>query len=138
MIDVVSLIQNTLDSGLASIPLYSFWLIRQDVDEDPNLDEYVVYTGDLHEPDIGADGEILIFRSKISVYYTCRGSWIGEGDQFETIQNRLSLIRNTMTGGGFDAVSGWNDLGDIDNLGFKTFLMSFEYVEVDYGVDGVG
>ena len=134
MIDVVSLTQTTLDNSLRKIPLHCYWLRRQDIDDDPNPDEYVVYTVDEHEPDDGADGRILIYRSYVTVRYFCRDSWPGNAKQAAVIRKRLAAICAAMSGGGFNC-SGWQNVGDVDGISFDTFVMTAEYAEVDRGND---
>ena len=132
MIDIIALTQTTLDNALASIPLHSFWLLRQEIDGVPDPDEYIVYTADEHEPDDGADGGILIYRSYVTVRYFCRDSWPGDSVQAALIRSRLEAIRAAMTGGGFDC-GGWQNVGDVDGISFMTFVMTAEFAEVDRG-----
>lgn len=132
MIDVIALTQTTLDTAFTSIPLHSFWLLRQEIDGAPDPDEYIVYTADEHEPEDGADGKILIYRSYVTVRYFCRDSWPGDVTQAAVIRSRLDAIRAAMTAGGFDC-SGWQTVGDVDGISFTTFVMTAEYAEVDRG-----
>lgn len=134
MIDIIQLTQTTLDSVLAAIPLHSFWLRRKEIEEDPNPDEYIVYTVDEHEPNDGADGKILIYKSYVTVRYFCRDSWIGDSSKYAVIKNRMSTIRSALIGAGFDCSSGWQDAGDVDGISFQTFVLTAEYSEVDRGI----
>jgi len=133
MIDIIQLTQTTLDTALATIPLRSFWLRRQEIDGDPDPDEYIVFSVDEHEPDASADGEILIYRSYVTVRYFCRDSWIGDSNKYAVIRNRMAAIRTVLIGAGFDCSSGWQDVGDVDGISFQTFVLSAEYTEVDRG-----
>lgn len=131
MIDVISLIQTTLDTELQSIPLRSYWKRRPEVDNDPNPDEYIVYTVDEHEPDDGADGGILIYRSYAVIRYFCRDSWITDAASISLIRSHMDAIRDALTACGFDVSSSWQDVGDVDGISFETFVLNAEYVEVD-------
>ena len=133
MIDVISLIQTTLDTELQSIPLQSFWKRKPEIDNDPNPDEYIVYTVDEHEPDDGADGEILIYRSYAVIRYFCRDSWITDSASISLIRSHMGMIRNALIAGGFDVTSSWQDVGDVDGISFETFVLNTEYAEVDRG-----
>lgn len=134
MIDVIELTQTTLDNALAEIPLLSFWLQRQEIDDDPNPDEYIVYTADEHEPDAGADGRDLIFRSYVTLRYFCRENWIGIAEKAALARSRMNMIRSAMISGGFEC-SGWQNVGDVDGISFTTFVMTAEFAEVDRGDD---
>ena len=131
MIDVIAFTQLTLDTALAEIPLHSFWLLRQEIDGEANPDEYIVYTAVEHEPDAGADGENLIYRSYITLRYFCRESWIGIAEKAALIRSRLTTIRAAMIEGGFDCSSGLQNVGDVDGISFTTFVLTAEYVEAD-------
>lgn len=135
MIDVITLIQSTLDNALLQIPLHSYWKRRPEIDEDPNPDEYVVYTVDEHEPDDGADGEILIYRSFAVIRYFCRESWITDAEKIAVMREHMAAIRAALKAGGFDVTTGWQDVGDVDGISFETFVLNAEYVEVDRGID---
>lgn len=132
MIDIIALTQETLDTALAAIPLRSFWLLRQEIDGEADPDEYIVYSADEHEPEAGADGVGLIYRSYVTVRYFCRDSWPGDAVKIALIRSRLNTIRGALTTGGFDC-SGWQNVGDVDGISFTTFVMTAEFAEVDRG-----
>ena len=134
MIDVISLTQTTLDNVLAVDPLRSFWLLRQEITGEADPDEYIVYSADEHEPDDGADGGILVYRSYVTVKYFCRDSWPGDAVKAALIRSRLNTIRGALAAGGFDC-SGWQNVGDVDGISFVTFVLTAEYAEVDRGED---
>lgn len=134
MIDIVSLTQTTLDTALGDLQLRSFWMLRQEIAGDPEPDEYIVYTADEHEPDDGADGVILIYRSYVTVRYFCRDSWPGDATQAAVIRSRLAMIRAAMAAAEFDC-SGWQNAGDVDGISFIAFVMTAEFAEVDRGND---
>ena len=135
MIDVVSLLQTALDSALYELPLHSYWKRKPEIDDDPNPDEYVVYTVDEHEPDDGADGEILIYRSYAVVRYFCRDSWQTDTGKITLMRTHMEAIRNALKAGGFDVTTGWQDVGDVDGINFETFVIHAEMAEVDRGND---
>lgn len=133
MKDIVSLVQTALDDALMSIPLYSFWMQRQEIDNDPNPDEYVVYTVDEHEPEAGADGTGLIYRSYVTVRYFCRESWLSDTERIQTARNHMTAVRQALLTDEFECSSGWQDVGDVDGISFITFVLTAEYAEVDRG-----
>lgn len=135
MIDVVTLLQTALDSALYELPLHSYWKRKPEIDDDPNPDEYVVYTVDEHEPDDGADGEILIYRSYAVVRYFCRDSWQTDTEKITLMRTHMEAIRNALKAGGFDVTTGWQDVGDVDGINFETFVIHAEMAEVDRGND---
>lgn len=132
MIDIVQLLQFSLDTELSSIPLRSFWMLRQEMDETTNPDEYIVYTVDEHEPDAGADGTGLIYTSYAVVRYFVRESWIGAGEKYHMIRQHMNAIRTALVKAGFDC-GGWQNVGDVDGISFATFVMNAQYTEVDRG-----
>ena len=134
MTDIISLLQTTLDEALLEIPLYSFWKRRQELDDDQNPDEYIVYTVDEHEPDIGADGEILVYHSYAVIRYFCRDSWITDTEHITTIRKHLGMIRGALVAAGFECPSAWQDVGDVDGISFETFVLNAEYQEVERGM----
>ena len=135
MIDVVTLLQTALDSALYELPLHSYWKRKPEIDDDSNPDEYVVYTVDEHEPDDGADGEILIYRSYAVVRYFCRDSWQTDTEKITLMRTHMEAIRNALKAGGFDVTTGWQDVGDVDGINFETFVIHAEMAEVDRGND---
>lgn len=133
MIDIIELLQQTLDNALQEVPLRSYWLLRQEIDDDPNPDEYIVYSAEEHAPDVGADGIGLIYRSYVTIRYFCREEWIGNADHLQTARKHMKLIREALAAAEFECTSGWNSVGDVDGISFRTFVLSAEYTEVDYG-----
>lgn len=161
MIDVIKLVQTTLDGTLCppqyrsnaafnlmvfnaselteedspADPLRSYWLLRQDLDRDENPDEYIVYSVNVHEPGAGADGVGLIYRSYVTIRYFCKDAWIGDADKYAPIQNRMNQIRQVLKAADFDITSGWQDIGDVDGISYETFVLTAVYTEVDFGED---
>lgn len=133
MIDIIELTQYTLDNALHEIPIFSYWNRRQEIDEDPNPDEYIVYSATEHEHLAGADGSGLIYKSYVTLRYFVRENWIGDAGKYPLIRQHMDAIRAAMIAGGFDCSSGWQDVGDIDGISFSTWILSAEYAEVDRG-----
>ena len=132
MIDVVQLIQSSLDTELNSIPIRSYWLQKQDLDDDRNPDEYIVYTVDEHEPEAGADGEGLIYKSYVTLRYFVRENWIGSSEKYHLIRQHMNVIRFAMLKNGFE-IGSFQNVGDVDGISFATFILSAQYTEVDRG-----
>lgn len=135
MIDVITLIQNTLDNALLQIPLHSYWKRRPEIDDEQNPDEYVVYTVDEHEPGDGADGVILIYRSYAVIRYFCRDSWITDAATITIMREHMAIVLDALRDAGFDITTGWQNVGDVDGISFTTFVMTAEFAEVDRGDD---
>ena len=133
MIDVINLLQTTLDEALLDIPLHSFWKRRPELDDDPNPDEYIVYTVDEHEPGDGADGENLFYRSYAVIRYFCRDSWITDAAHIARIREHMAAIHAALIAAGFECPSAWQDAGDVDGISFEAFVLNAEYQEVERG-----
>ena len=132
MIDIIQLVQSSLDTELNRIPIRSYWMQRQELDDDQNPDEYIVYTAVEHEPEAGADGKGLIYRSYVTLRYFVRESWIGSGEKYHLIRQHMNAIRTAMIKNDFDCGS-WQNVGDVDGISFTTFILSAQYSEVDRG-----
>lgn len=130
MSDIRALVQATLEGSLLAIPVYSYWLRRQEVTPDPNPDEYVVYTITAGIPAIGADGGILTLESSVTLRYFCREGLIGTAAGQQLIEDRLSRIRGAFQTAGFDCPGGWQSVGDVDGISFETFVLGVSFQEV--------
>ena len=130
MIDVVALIQSSLDTELCRIPIRSYWLQKQELDDDRNPDEYIVYTVDEHDPDAGADGEGLIYTSYATIRYFVRENWIGSSEKYHLIRQHMNAIRAAMIKNGFE-IGSFQNVGDVDGISFTAFVLSARYTEVD-------
>jgi len=144
MTDVIQLIQTTLDTaftppqvGTTPSPpsVKTFWLSRRDIDAETNGNEYIVYSVEERVPEAGADGGELIFRSYVTIRYFVQCGLIGDNASYATIKTRMNTARTALYNVGFDISSGWRDVGDVDAIGYETFVLSAEYTEAERGND---
>lgn len=131
MTDVLQLVQSTLDDTLETDAVRVYWGQRGEIDDDANRQEYIVYSLDSDDVMESADGGVVARRASIAVRlyvdqnrcrtYTGRSAW----------KTRTDAILLAMEAAGFLCAGGWSEIGDVDEVGFSTFLAIFDYARAE-------
>ena len=131
--DLINLVQNTLDTALNGLNIKVYWTRRLDGVETPNPAEYVIFMLDEENNDVMADGRTITIRSDISVLYYVSESMLRDSAGRARIQNRKRLIREALKTAGFETPRGWSPIGDVDLIGFEVFVLDAAYIEINEG-----
>ncbi|MHC1772949.1 MAG: hypothetical protein AB9907_14710 [Flexilinea sp.] len=129
--DVLQLVQTTLDDALETDAVRVYWGQRGEIDDDANKQEYIVYTQDSDDVLESADGNVVARTASIAVRlyidqnrcrsYAGRTAW----------KTRTDAIISAMESAGFLCAGGWSEIGDVDDVGFSTFLAIFDISRVE-------
>ncbi|MPM44576.1 hypothetical protein SDC9_91255 [bioreactor metagenome] len=130
MSTVRSLVQSTLDNAVLSAGVHSFWQKKNEIKNDTNPDEYIVYTFDGAENGVFADNEPLMKRKDITLRYYCREEKIETEAGRAAVEGRIETILAAMKAAGFVTSTGAFDAGDIDDIGYMTTVIEFFYKRV--------
>lgn len=127
MKDVLDLVQTTLDTLLIgeTEKVYSFWGRRAEIDND-QAQEYIIYTLEGDSADVSADGDVMYRSMTIELLYYLKYSVARTYAGRRKAADRMDAIREAMRAAGFGCSGGWSEIGDIDDVGFATFLSSYD------------
>lgn len=130
MKDVLNLVQTTLDTLLINESgegVKSFWGRRTEIDADSQATEYVVYSWQDDPAELSADGKLYYRVATIALQYYIKFSIARTYSGRQTASDRMDEIMEGMRTAGFECASGWNEVGDVDDVGFATFRSTYEY-----------
>lgn len=129
MTDVRVLVQAALDTALNG-EVCVFWQRRAEIEDDPNSDEYIVYTigGDRHSA--FADGEPLTSKADATVRYYYKHETIDTPAGRAKVKEREATILTALKNADFSCPSGAFDAGDVDEVGCFTSVIECSYVRV--------
>lgn len=127
MKDVLDLIQTTLDSVLITETdtVYSFWGRRAEVSND-NAQEYIIYSLSGDSADVSADGDVMYRSMSVDVQYYIKYSIARTYAGRRRAMDRMDSIREALRSAGFGCSGGWSEIGDVDDVGFATFLSTYD------------
>jgi hypothetical protein len=129
MTDFRNLTKETLDSAFSEFHVYVSFGKRKVIENDFNSEEYIVFTQSDNTPE-EKSCEDEIRNTQIIVRYYIIDSLLEKKNGRDLLFNRTNLIISAMQGVGFICSNGVSDVGDIDDVGFATFVMMFNYSEV--------
>lgn len=129
--DVLELVQTTLDTALSSAAVRVYWGQRGDIDEDANKQEYIVYSQDSDDVLESADGQIVARTASIAVRLYVEQNYCRSYAGRSAWKTRTDAIILAMEAAGFLCAGGWSEIGDVDDVGFSTFLAIFDYARTE-------
>lgn len=127
---VLNLVQTTLDTLLIDengAGVKSFWGRRTEIDADSQATEYLIYTWQDDPAELSADGTLFYRVADIALQYYIKFSIARTYDGRQTAADRMDSIMDAMRKAGFECVNGWNEIGDVDDVGFATFRSTYGY-----------
>lgn len=126
MKNILNLVQSTLDSLLIKddTTVYSFWGRRAEISAN-NETEYVIYSLSDDTAEVSADGELYYRTASIVLQYYVKYNVARTYQGRQTAADRMDSILEAMRAVGFGCVGGWNEIGDVDDVGFATFRAVF-------------
>ena len=129
MKDILNLVQSTLDTLLISqdSAIHSFWGRRTEIDDNNQATEYVIYSWQDDTAEVSADGKLFYRVATIAIQYYIKFSIARTYNGRQTAADRMDAIMETMRKAGFECVSGWSEIGDVDDVGFATFRSTYDY-----------
>ena len=124
---VLDLVQTTLDTLLVTEneAVYSYWGRRAEV-TDNKTTEYIIYTIDDDSADVSADGDVMFRSMAVSVRYYVKFNVARTYAGRQKAMDRMDAIREAMRAAGFGCSGGWAEIGDVDEVGFATFLSTYD------------
>lgn len=124
---VLDLVQTTLDTLLIgeTEKIYSFWGRRAEIDNDSSS-EYVIYSVTSDDADVSADGGVYYRRMSVTLQYYVKYSVARTYSGRQSACDRMDAIREAMRTAGFGCPGGWDEIGDVDDVGFATFRSEYE------------
>lgn len=127
MKDILDLVQTTLDAVLIgeTEKVYSFWGRRTEVSND-NSSEYVIYSVADDSADVSADGDVMYRSMSVALQYYVKYSVARTYAGRHNAMDRMDAIREAMRAAGFGCTGGWSEIGDVDDVGFATFLSTYD------------
>ena len=127
MKDILDLVQTTLDTLLITETetVYSFWGRRTEVSND-NASEYVIYSVTDDDADVSADGDVMYRSMSVALQYYIKYSVARTYAGRHKAMDRMDAMREAMREAGFGCSGGWAEIGDVDDVGFATFLSTYD------------
>lgn len=125
MKDILDLVQQTLDSVLAEDNVRSYWG-RRDDDPDAKTSEYIIYTFRGDSADVSADGDVMYRMMTVELQYYVRFRIARTYAGRLKAADRMDALREAMRAAGFGCPAGWVEIGDVDEVGFATFVSSYD------------
>lgn len=129
--DVLQLVQDTLDTALATDGVRVYWGQRGEIDEDANKKEYIVYSQDSDDELESADGGMIARTASIAVRLYVEQNYCRSYAGRTAWKTRTDAILSAMKTAGFLCGGGWSEIGDVDDVGFSTFLAVFEIARTE-------
>lgn len=126
MKDVLNLVQTTLDNLLDTAGVRVYWGKRAEITSDTNQSEYVVYTLDSDDAEVSADGDVLFRMTRVAVQYYASQRATRTYDGRQAALGRMEAIMAALRVAGFGTAAGWEEIGDVDDVGFSTFRSVYE------------
>ena len=128
MKDILDLVQETLDDLLVTETekVYSFWGRRAEVDANSQATEYIIYTMTDDSADVSADGDVIYRSMSVSLNYYIKYSVARTAAGRRKAMDRMDDVREALRAAGFGCPGGWDEIGDVDDVGFATFYCTFE------------
>lgn len=134
MIDIRTLIQQALDTSLASKGIYSYWNKKIE-SQNEEKDEYIVYTYGGEDTDDFSDDDGLVKSLDITIRYYYRDTLLESSNGRNRVKTNEGLIKQALENAGFELPFGSYDLGDIDSKkegdmrgsGFNIIVFECEY-----------
>ncbi len=126
MKDVLNLVQTTLDTLLNSAGVRVYWGRRAEITSDANQTEYVIYTLESDEAEVSADGNVLYRMTRVAVQYYSQMRITRTYTGRQTTLDRMESIMEALRSAGFGTSAGWEEIGDVDDVGFATFRSVYE------------
>lgn len=126
MKDILNLVQTTLDTLLISQSesVYSFWGRRAEISNEQET-EYVIYSFEDDSAEVSADAKLYYRTALIAVQYYIKYSVARTYAGRQTAADRMDSIREALRSAGFGCTGGWNEIGDVDDVGYATFRATF-------------
>ena len=124
---ILDLVQTTLDTLLLDTNgegVYSFWGRRAEINA--NETEYIIYTFVSDEAEVSADGALYYRTATVALQYYCKFAVARTYAGRQMAADRMDAIREAMRAAGFGCSSGWNEIGDVDDVGFSTFRSTYD------------
>lgn len=126
MKEVLNLVQTTLDTLLADDGVRVYWGRRAEIAADSNQAEYIIYTLESDTAMISADGGLYFRNVSVALqYYTAMRitrTYAGRQNALDRMTDIMEALRSA----GFGCSSGWNEIGDVDDVGYSTFRSVYE------------
>lgn len=124
--DILNLVQTTLDTLLISQSesVYSFWGRRAEISNEQET-EYVIYSFEDDSAEVSADAKLYYRTALITVQYYIKYSVARTYVGRQTAADRMDSIREALRSAGFGCTGGWNEIGDVDDVGYATFRATF-------------
>ena len=126
MKDVLNLVQETLDDLLDADGVRVYCGRRAEIAADPKQDEYVIYMLESDNAEVSADGDVLIRMVRIGVQYYSQQRITRTYAGRQAALDRMESIMRALRAAGFGTSTGWEEIGDVDDVGFSTFRSVYE------------
>lgn len=127
MTDIQSLVQSALDNALAGA-VYVFWQKKVEIEDNPNPDEYVIYTRGTDEEIEKADnGQVITKEADVTIRYYYKCELIETAEGRARAKSRESQILSALRSAGFMCTHGFFDAGDVDAVGCFTSVAECSY-----------
>ncbi len=131
MVDVLQLVQDTLDNALGADCVRVYWGQRGEIDPEAKKDEYAIYSQDDDSVLVSADGDIVARTASVAVRLYIEQAKCRTYAGRQAYRSRSVAILNAMSAAGFLCGDGWSEIGDVDDIGFAVFLAIFDYARVE-------
>lgn len=125
MSDVLDLVQNTLDTLLATDGVRSFWGRRAEIDADSQSSEYIIYDWENDGAEVCADGDCLYRVTGVYLNYYQKFGIARTYAGRLAAMDRMESVMKAMRSAGFGCPEGWMEIGDVDQVGFATFRSEY-------------
>ena len=123
---VLNLVQTTLDNLLDAAGVRVYWGRRAEITSDANQTEYVVYTLESDDAEVSADGDVLFRTTRVAVQYYSQLRSTRTYNGRQATLDRMDAIMEALRAAGFGTSAGWQEIGDVDDVGFSTFRSVYE------------
>ena len=122
----LNLVQSTLDTLFTEAGIRCFWGKRAEIDADPAVTEYIIYTFQNDNAEVSADGKLYYRTASVALQYYIKYAVARTYDGRQTATDRMDSIREAMRKAGFGCTGGWSEIGDVDDVGFATFRSTYD------------
>ena len=123
---VIDLVQETLDDLLAKDSVRIFWGRRSEIQGEASDAEYVIYDIQYDNAEVSADGNLYYRTMGVSLQYYVKFTTARTYEGRKSALARMQTIMQAMRSVGFGCMSGWVEIGDVDNVGYATFRSVYE------------
>jgi len=127
MINLVPIIQKTMDDAFAADGLYTYWQTKAETSGE--VDEYIVFTLAGQQGEAWSDDIPYITRADATIRYFYRREKISNHRGRTSVMQRTADMWTALNGAGFDCPAGPFDAGDIDGNGYRCTIMEVNYRE---------